>query len=344
MEWQLVHATSFWVCSERRILARLKSRAWHPRQSSSTCFGRASGRTRAGWWSCRRAPPRAPVPVRGSLRSRSVPGGSLPEAMLLKCGFLKNSARRRRGRCLQALLPTYPVLVGGAVWVGAAACAGRRQEQQQSRRWRPRVPYTDDTRRSDGAPVTGRNGRYFTSSYSLCALVPALFSLRLLQPDAPYWEWRRKPCRAHCRTKVAGCPASRSHALPAGDVFDGGQPSVLYRTGVHAGASTSKAGASAGSRTPPWFRWSIPPASTASWWAAATPGSPSATTRSAPSTLGRGIHLSDEQLVPYHDDEYMLRIAPRPARPADHRRQRPQGGARQRHHDGDPPRRRARHS
>src|SRR5262249_52295257 len=25
-------------------------------------------------------------------------------------------------------------------------------------------------------------------------------------------------------------------------------------------------------------------------------------------TLGEGIHLSDEQLVPYHDDEYMLRI------------------------------------
>ena len=38
----------------------------------------------------------------------------------------------------------------------------------------------------------------------------------------------------------------------------------------------------------------------------------------------------------------MLRIAPRPAGPADHRRQRPQGGPRQRRHLRDPERRRAR--
>ena len=43
-----------------------------------------------------------------------------------------------------------------------------------------------------------------------------------------------------------------------------------------------------------------------------------------------GIYLRDEQLTPYHSDEYMLRIVPRPARPADHRRAGPQGGPRHR--------------
>ena len=62
---------------------------------------------------------------------------------------------------------------------------------------------------------------------------------------------------------------------------------LLHGTAVHAGGTTSRAAVSAGSRTPPWSRWSIPPASTASWWAAAEPGSPSATTRSAPSRSTR---------------------------------------------------------
>ena len=63
------------------------------------------------------------------------------------------------------------------------------------------------------------------------------------------------------------------------------------------------------------------------------------------SISARQRHLAQRrELVPYHDDEYMLRIAPRPARPADHRRQRPQSGPRQRRHLGDPARRRARHA
>ena len=40
-----------------------------------------------------------------------------------------------------------------------------------------------------------------------------------------------------------------------------------------------------------------------------TCSSPSATIRSRSVALGYGISLSDEQVVPYHDDEYMLRIA-----------------------------------
>ena len=55
--------------------------------------------------------------------------------------------------------------------------------------------------------------------------------------------------------------------------------------------------------------WSIPPASTACWSAAPMPGSPSASIRSAPSRSTKASNSARNILVPYHDDEYMLRIA-----------------------------------
>ena len=45
-----------------------------------------------------------------------------------------------------------------------------------------------------------------------------------------------------------------------------------------------------------------------------------------------GIYLRDENLTPYHSDEYMLRAGPRSSGSADHRRAGPQSGARHRCH------------
>lgn len=82
MEWQLVQAISFWVCSERRMLALSKLFSWHVRQASIACFGGSKEKARgmvvlpprAAMWAC-------PGPWQPSHPVRS--GGSLPEATLL---------------------------------------------------------------------------------------------------------------------------------------------------------------------------------------------------------------------------------------------------------------------
>jgi hypothetical protein len=55
-----------------------------------------------------------------------------------------------------------------------------------------------------------------------------------------------------------------------------------------------------------------------------------------------GIYLKDEQLTPYHSDEYMLRLVRDLAGSADHRRAGPQSGAGHRRHVQDPARSRRR--
>ena len=60
-------------------------------------------------------------------------------------------------------------------------------------------------------------------------------------------------------------------------------------------------------------------------------------------SLGHGIELSEEVLRPLPRRRVHPAHRARPARPADHRRQRPESGPRHRHHHGISARRRARH-
>ena len=59
-------------------------------------------------------------------------GGSLPEAMLLKCGFLKKFCQMSAWQVRQALLPTYPAAGRGRSRLGLGGTARNQQKQQQN--------------------------------------------------------------------------------------------------------------------------------------------------------------------------------------------------------------------
>ena len=83
IEWQLVQATSCWVCSDRRMFTRFRSLAWHVEAGLEDLLGRHQGKgVRDGGLAAARLDVRLPGPWQPSQPVRS--GGSLPDARLLK--------------------------------------------------------------------------------------------------------------------------------------------------------------------------------------------------------------------------------------------------------------------